>query len=297
MGEKRNFWELYDACRPKGNLCIGLDPVLDLVPLSIEGTTEARVRYFLDCIIQATRDFARCYNINPAFFPISGTSPSLIGWVVQRIRFLAPRTPIMYNAGLRDIRHSNEEWARRIFDELECDAITVNPLAGKAHLLPFLEREDKGIFVWCFSLSSGSVPDESQAASIIRRCYRRYTVSWCGYVANRVATDWNERNNCGLVMGVDNPDAIATVRKVVGDKMPILITGDVSLERECYLKKAVRAGVGESGEGEIIVNVSRDILFSSLQPDFDRAAGGKAERFRDLIGAVISAMFSAESLF
>lgn len=292
MSNERNFWELYEEGRAKGNLCIGLDPDLSLIPSSIKGAPEVRIRLFLDSIITAVRDFARYFKIDPAFYPINETSPSLVRWVVERLKFLSPQTPIIYDAKVGGVRHSNEEWAKRIFDELGCDAVTVNPLAGQEDLLPFLERRNKGIFVWC--LSSGGGSSEFQEARI--RYDNRYpglARPWYEYVADKVAMDWNrlgDRGNCGLVMGANKPAAIAKIRGMAGDKMPILITGNISLDKENILKQALRAGIGPDGNGETIIVVSRNILFVSPNSDFEKAASERAMALRELMNAVTSAI-------
>jgi orotidine-5'-phosphate decarboxylase len=94
---------------------------------------------------------------------------------------------------------------------------------------------------------------------------------------------WNANGNCGLVVGATAPDALRSVRQLVGD-MPILVPGVGAQSGD--LEAVLDAGLTASGTG-LLVNASRSIVFASSGPDYAAAARREAERLHDAIGAKI----------
>ena len=77
-------------------------------------------------------------------------------------------------------------------------------------------------------------------------------------VAHKVANEWNDKQNCMVVVGATYPDELKQVRQQIGD-MTILLPGIGMQGGE--VEQAVRAGVSDSGNG-LIVNASRSIIFT-----------------------------------
>lgn len=98
-------------------------------------------------------------------------------------------------------------------------------------------------------------------------------------VAEKVVEDWNENNNCMLVVGATYPKELKEVRKIAVD-MAFLVPevgaqgGDI--------RKTVRAGLN-SGKAGMIINSSRGIIFASPGNDFAQTARMEAQKLRDAI--------------
>ena len=101
------------------------------------------------------------------------------------------------------------------------------------------------------------------------------------HVARRVATEWNEIGDCGLVVGATYPDELREVREVVGD-LPLLVPGVGAQGGD--IEAIVDAGATRDGFG-MVVNSSRAILYASAGDDFADAARAEAARTRDALRA------------
>ena len=274
---ERNFRQLLEAQWEKGKfLCVGLDSDLDKIPQSahIDGTRESIV-YFNRAIVDATKDLVCAFKLNSAFYEAHGDE----GWqalreTIQYIHEAAPDVAVILDAKRADIGNTNEAYAKSAFDHLHADAITVNPYPGREALLPFLERKDKGVIVWCRTSNGGA--GEFQDLTVEGEPLYKT-------VARHVAEKWNENGNCALVVGATYPDELAEVRKIVGD-MPILIPGIGAQSGD--LEKTVKAGKDGRGRG-IIIAASRAVIFASNGPNFAEAAREKATA---LHGAITKAL-------
>jgi orotidine-5'-phosphate decarboxylase len=123
-------------------------------------------------------------------------------------------------------------------------------------LEPFLAQRDKGIIVLCRTSNPGA--GEFQDLSVEGKPFYQY-------VARKVATDWNNNDNCLLVVGATYSKEIAEVRKITGPDMVFLIPGIGAQGGD--IEKTVKAG-----GANIIINSSRAILYASGEEDFADAA-------------------------
>jgi orotidine-5'-phosphate decarboxylase len=93
-------------------------------------------------------------------------------------------------------------------------------------------------------------------------------------------SDWNDNNNCALVMGSPYPRELAMTRKILGDDALFLIPGVGT--QGGSIADTVKAGVNKAGVG-VMINSSREILYSSNGDDFATTAREKAVMLRDEI--------------
>ena len=161
-----------------------------------------------------------------------------------------------------DIGNTAGAYAKAIFDVYKADAVTVNPYMGHDSIEPFLEYQEKGIFVLCLTSNIGF--KDFQASDKGEPLYLS--------VAKHVK-EWNHYYNCGLVVGATNPDELKNIKEIVGD-MPILIPGVGA--QGGNLELSVKY-VGKRA----IISVSRSVIYASTP----RVA---AEIFRDKINFVYS---------
>src|SRR3990172_102848 len=128
-------------------LCIGLDPDPELMP-------HQRVASFLQEIVEATADLVCAYKPNLAFFEALGEEG--MAALRQTLAVVPGEIPTIGDAKRGDIGSTARAYAKALFDVWGFDAATVNPYLGGDSLKPFLERQDKGIFVLCRTSNPGA---------------------------------------------------------------------------------------------------------------------------------------------
>jgi orotidine-5'-phosphate decarboxylase len=160
-------------------------------------------------------------------------------------------------------------YAKTFFEELKVDAVTVNAYMGKDAVMPFLEYENKCAFVLCLTSNVGA--NDFQLSMVEGKPL--YQI-----VAEKVLS-WNEKGNCGLVVGATHPEQLKEIRGIA-PSLPILIPGIGAQAGD--VKSTVEFGTDENKELAII-NSSRAILFASSDEDFAQAARNETIRLRDKI--------------
>jgi len=255
---------LHAAASTNGSwLCVGLDPDPENLPSGVALET------FLHGIIEATRDLVCCYKPNLAFFEALG----LAGQTALRdlLSALPSEIPVLIDAKRGDTPQTMRFYARAIFEDLNADAVTVNPYLGADSLAPFLDYGDRGVFVLCKTSNPGAgeiqdlrVGEEPLFLHVARR-----------------ALSWDRHGTVGLVVGATYPSDVAAVRKIAPDA-PILLPGVGAQAGD--LEQSVQAALDRS-DGGAIVNVSRSLLYASGGPDWQTAARAEAERVRAAINA------------
>lgn len=233
------FQQKLDAMIKKNNsiLCVGLDPK--------EPSFE-----FCKNIIDQTHDLICAYKPNSAFFEAQGARGiEELKKICDYLHEKYPEIPIILDAKRADIGSTNEGYVKFAFDYLSVDAITLNPYLGKKALQPFLEMKDKGCIILCRTSNEGSGEFQDLTTGD-KSLYQQ--------VAENVAKNWNENNNCMLVVGATYPEELKKVRKIVGD-MTILVPGVGAQGGD--LKKVIEHGSNSQGRG-VIINVSRAIIFA-----------------------------------
>src|SRR5262249_46361089 len=178
--------------------------------------------------------------------------------------------PVLVDAKRGDTPQTMQAYARAIFDELDADAVTVNPYLGGDSLAPFFAYADRGVFVLCKTSNRGAAEIQDLLVEGVEPLYLRIA---------RKAAAWDRHGTLGLVVGATYPDDVRAVRHAV-PSAPILLPGVGAQAGD--LEQSVRAGVDADGGGAI-VNASRTILYASIDSDWPIAARREAERLRAAI--------------
>ncbi len=250
-------------------LCVGLDPDPERMALS-------DVAAFNRAIIEATADLVCAYKPNLAFYEALGEAG--MAALHDTLAAVPPQVPTIGDAKRGDVGHTARAYAQALFDGWGFDAVTVNPYLGGDALAPFLEREERGIFVLCRTSNPGAaelqdllvVAEGEEAASAARPLFEA--------VAER-ARVWNSRGNVGLVVGATYPQELARVRELCPE-MTFLVPGVGAQGGD--LEASLRCGLDARGAG-VIINVSRQVLYASRERDFAQAARNAAQVLRDQI--------------
>jgi len=250
------------------HLAVGLDPVVDRIPASLEPSAPLadRVIAFNRAIVAATAALACAYKPNAAFFEALGADGfRALRETIEAIRAHAPQAAVILDAKRADIGSTNAGYVAAAFDELGADAITVHPYLGREAMAPFLDRAEKLTFVLARTSNPGA--GEFQDLQVDGEpLYRR--------VATAVAERWNGNGNCGLVVGATYPEELRAVREDVPAAMPVLIPGVGAQGGDLG---AVVAAHREAGSGAYLIAASRSIIYASAGDDFAEAASREAQ--------------------
>lgn len=273
-GDRMKFEEklLRATRRNKSLLCIGLDPDLALMP-------HGDVPSFNRAIVEATADLVCAYKPNLAFYEALGVAG--LEALVETVKLIPPDIPVIGDAKRGDIGNTARAYAKALFSTFGFDAATVNPYLGYDSIAPFLEYEEKGVFLLCKTSNPGAADFQelrSRSPGDAEGGIPLYQV-----VAQR-AREWNRKGNIGLVVGATYPEELRQIRQLCPE-MLLLIPGIGAQGGDLPL--TVRYGVDEQGEKAIICS-SRGVLYASRGKDFAQAARREAQALRDQINALLS---------
>ncbi|MBI2849343.1 MAG: orotidine-5'-phosphate decarboxylase [Chloroflexi bacterium] len=247
-------------------LCIGLDPDPGTMP-NIE------VFSFNKAIIDATSDLVCAFKPNFAFYEALGLEG--ITALKQTVDYVPKNIPIIADAKRGDVGNTAKAYATALFDTFGFDAATVNPFLGRDSLQPFLEREDKGVFILCRT----SNPGAADLQDLILTRTPGEPGSPLFEIIARLAAEWNSAGNIGLVVGATYPKDLKRIRDMCPD-MPFLIPGIGPQGGD--LAAAVSWGTNLQGDMAIISS-SRQVLYASRGSDFAQAARKTALHLRSEI--------------
>src|SRR5687768_17461168 len=228
-------------------ICIGLDPH---IPDLKEPSAAAALDFCLN-LVKQTAPYAAAFKPNAAFFEVFGAE----GWtalkqVIEAINEesnrLGSRIPIILDAKRGDIASTAEAYAKSAFETLGVDCITLSPYLGKDSIEPFIQNQEKGVFLLCKTSNpgSGDLQDLTLASGDPLHIH-----------VAKLAQTWNTKNNIGLVVGATYPETLARVRNVAPN-LWFLAPGVGAQGGE--LESALKAGLRKDGKG-MLINVSRAI--------------------------------------
>lgn len=315
--QERNFNELLEQRQISANtlLCVGLDPDYsnEKFPASIKSQfpndPPAAILELNKQIINGSNLSACAYKLQSSFYEEFGSRglevlQDTIAWINKT----DPTIPVIWDAKRGDIGNTNKGYVKAA-DLLKADAMTVNPYLGSAFfndsgqvqldtMRPFLERKNKGVIVLAktSNIDGGEFQDLPVDLKNLSENYKKKfgdmnelreivgkdIVPVYQILAYRVSHYWNANGNCALVVGATYPGELAEVRKIVGDKMEILVPalGKSQGGRPEDLAKGF-----DSRKRGVIANLSRAIDFPDVNQGeiFVQAVGRVAMEWRDAI--------------
>ena len=260
------------ACeRQNSLLCVGLDPDSARMPVP-------DVLQFNRAIIDATADLVCAYKPNLAFYEALGLKGlEALKETIEHIRKAVPDVLVIGDAKRGDLGPSSRAYAQAMFEVWGFDAITVNVYGGHDSIQPFLEFQERGVFLWCRSSNPGAgdlqdlrIGDDVAGTAM----YQHIAVK---------ALEWNNHGNVGLVVGATYSEELHQVRTLC-PQMPILVPGIGAQGGD--LEAAVRYSTDEKGRLAII-SASRQVIYASSGEDFPQAARREALRLRDEINRTL----------
>lgn len=222
---------------------------------------------FNTAIIDATRDVVCAYKLNIAFYEALGLEG------LQQLKKTLDAIPDdivkILDAKRGDIGNTARMYARSCFEYYGADAVTASPYLGGDSLQPFLDYEDRCTFILCLTSNPGS-KDFQYVSDGEKPLFH--------IVAEKV-NHWNEKGNCGLVVGATHPEELKEIRGLAPE-VPLLIPGIGAQGGD--VQRTIQYGTDSAG-GRAIINSSRGIIYASADEDFAEAAGKKADELRATI--------------
>lgn len=247
-------------------LSIGLEPSPEYMPAGMPATLDG-YHEFLSTIISATSGIACAYKFNLAFFEsIPG------GWdLLFEIRNLIPaQALVIADAKRGDIGTTAQKYAKALYELLNADSATVNPLMGSDSVLPFLAYEDKLTFVLCLTSNPGA--DDFLKPNQLYRA-----------IATR-CNEWSTKQQVGLVVGATRPELLGEVRGLA-PSLPFLIPGVGAQGGDLEQTLALS---GQSLSLPNIIHVTRGILPSKdSQQNPDAEIRAKTEAYNQRIASIL----------
>lgn len=243
-------------------LCVGLDPDPTRLPRALDGAPHAIERFCRE-IVDATAHVACAFKPQIAYFA-SQRQEAALERLCEYIRSEYPQVTLVLDAKRGDIGSTAEHYAREAFGRYSAHAVTVNPYLGTDSVEPFFAHGG-GVIALCRTSNPGG--DDFQ--SLVADGRPLYV-----HVAERVATQWSQLGDAGLVVGATYPAELAEVRSIAPD-LPLLVPGVGAQGGSAT--EAREHGADRHGRG-MMVNSSRAILYASDGDDFAEAARAEAER-------------------
>ncbi len=234
------------ACKKNSSLlCVGLDTDLGKIPQSYH-EMEDPLFEFNKKIIDETLPYVCSYKPNIAFYEMYGIKG--LNSLIKTIEYIPEEIPVILDAKRGDIGNTATAYAKSLFEIYKADATTINPYMGYDSVKPFLEFNEKGIFILCLTSNSGNTDFQNSEVDALPLYIN---------VAKHVK-EWNVYDNCALVVGATNPIQLKEIREIAGD-MPILIPGVGAQGGD--LELSVKYGVTKNGN-RAIINSSRGIIYA-----------------------------------
>ena len=273
IDQLKNRWAAADSM-----LCVGLDPNPERFPEPVRGKSDATYE-FCRRIVDATAEYVCAFKPQFAYFAALrelGALERIVGYIHEK----HPGIPVILDSKRGDIGSTARAYAKESFEVYGADAVTLSPYMGFDTVDPYLEYEDRGVFILCRTSNPGGRDIEMLQAGE-RKVFE--------HVAAFAAGPWNTNGEMGVVVGATFPEELGVVR-VIAPSIPFLVPGIGAQGGD--INAAVRAGLSSDGWG-MVINSSRAVIYAGIGPDFDLAAARAAQKTRDAIREAKAAALSA----
>ncbi len=246
-------------------LCVGLDPTQEKLPVIFKREVNS-IYFFCKSIIEATQNIVCGYKLNFAFFEQYGVEGYEI--LKRLFDFIPDNLLKIADAKRADIGNTSKAYAKSIFDYFNADAVTVNPYMGYDSLSPFFDYKDKIVFILALTSNPGS--QNFQKIMINEKPLYQYVVE--------NSMTWGDLKNTGFVFGATHPEELDLIRKIAPESV-LLIPGIGAQGGD------IKATLKANKNGPAIINVSRNVIYSSSGQDYAEAAANRVLQLNSVINS------------
>ena len=237
-------------------ICVGLDTDITKIPSHLKSFTNP-VMEFNKTIIENTAPYAAAFKINFAFYESDGVEG--LRNIEKTLSLIPDDILVIADAKRGDIGNTSSMYAKSVYEHFKCDAVTIHPYMGEDSVRPFLEYEDKLNFILALTSNSGASDFEKLKLEDGSFLFQK--------VISKV-NSWNSKRNCGIVFGATK---IAELKENINsfENLAVLLPGVGA--QGGSLEEVVKT-FKENNRLNLVVNVSRGILYKSTGTDFGEAA-------------------------
>jgi orotidine-5'-phosphate decarboxylase len=282
------------VARKRSQLVVGLDPMVDLLPMELRGETvlgraaaASSVARFCKGIVDAVGPYVVAVKPQSAFFEALGS---------DGVRALEEVCEYVRSAGLLvlldvkrgDIGSTARGYAAAYLEPREdgvplADAITASPYMGQDSVEPFLaacRRHGSGVFFLVRTSNAGAADVQDLALSDSRPLWN--------HVAELVHS-WGEplvgqegMSSVGAILGATYPRAISEARKLLPHTPMLLLGVGAQGATPADVARAFTAGPASA-----LVSVSRSLIYAyrDSEADWRTAAAAEAQRLAGQVWA------------
>lgn len=238
----------------KSFLCVGLDTDMARIPRHLLNEPDP-VFAFNREIILATQEYAVAYKPNLAFYEALGPK----GWesLQKTLEIIPKEIFVLADAKRGDIGNTSRLYAKTFFETYSFDGVTVAPYMGKDSVSPFLEFEDKWVFLLALT-SNPSAQDFQHHGPENQPLYQQVL---------QTAQGWEEERagQLGFVVGATRADAMQEIRRLAPSSW-LLVPGIGAQGGD--LHSVCQHGRTEAGG--LLINSSRGIIYAGSDRDFSK---------------------------
>jgi orotidine-5'-phosphate decarboxylase len=281
--------------RKKTQLVVGLDPVVDMLPVELRGeavagraAAAAAVERFCAGIVDAIAPYVVAVKPQSAFFEALGSE----GWqAFEQVSAYAREAGLLVIADAKrgDVGSTSRAYAAAFLEPRDggpplADALTVSPYLGRDSLDPFFaacRRDGAGLFLLVRTSNPGAAELQDAVLSDGRPLWRQVAELVAGWGEDLVGACG--LSSVGAVVG-------ATVPRIVGEarrEMPraIILLPGVGAQGA---QPADVARAFTSGPSSALVNASRSVIYAYREApteDWRAAAAAEAARLQSAVWA------------
>ncbi|MBX3364998.1 MAG: orotidine-5'-phosphate decarboxylase [Phycisphaeraceae bacterium] len=274
-----------DASAP---ICIGLDPVLERLPVEIRSRhadAATALEKFSRGVLDAVRGVAPVVKFQSACYERFGSpGMAVLEEAIDHARNLG--LLVILDAKRGDIGISNDHYAAAVA-LTGAHAVTTSPYLGVETLKSFLAQ---GLGVFTLVRTSNPEGDAIQSA---RLQDGRTIAQFIAAEAARIGADSRgERglSNLGAVVGATKADEGAELRAAMPDQ-PVLIPGyGAQGGGAAGVRSLIRPGMSSPGDAGILVTASRSVIYPPSKEGWQQDIRDAAAHFAGEITQIIKEM-------
>ena len=250
------------------NICMGMDPVLDRIPL--EGSDEYKVeKFYMDILeqFQLKGIFPAAVKPNSAYYEcISFDAMRVLGKLIEA--YSEAGVMIVLDSKRGDIGKSSAAYAKAAFSVYKADSITVSPYMGEDCVKPFVDFDSsKGVYGLLRTSNKGARDFQDlncDGTSLFYSVGKKYI-------------EWTQ-GNLGAVVGATNVEELENISRFFAERnaeIPFLIPGlsvkGVPGQQGGSIKDTMQAIVNGGGNPSIhLLNSSSGLNYAyQAKPDLN----------------------------
>ena len=237
------FTALTEAMTSRSSLLVtGLDPNPEMLrswatSQGLGGSSLlSQARSWCKSVIEATADHVCAYKPSLGFYQAMGSAG--VELMVEVRELLPHDLPLIIDIKHGDL-NSSSAIASYLFQTLQADAVTLNPIAGQDIAAPFLLYPGKGVVINCHS--------SNPAAKVLQHYPNEDEPFYLQVV--RESQRWGTVDQLLLEVGTSDPEILKRVRQAAPERFVMLrsLWGE-----EGNLQRLLKSGLNQAGDGLLL---------------------------------------------